>query len=332
MNICYFTCSTKYGGLEKVTVDISNSISLNNNVIVLVPNGCQYKDKFSQNITLIEYKSLDRRLNPFLYLEVYFILKKYKIDLVHTHASKATQIFYYLNKFMKLIHVATKHNARKGKIFNKIKYVTAVSNDSAKTIKNDNVKVIYNGIQVLEIKDNTQKNEVFTITAIGRLDKIKGFDTLIKEFSKIKNSAILQIVGEGEEYNNLNSLIKELSLENKVSLLGFRKDIPKIINSSDLVVMSSLSEGFSIVMIESIFYAKVFISTKVSGCKDVLSSKLLIEDFNIASKIDEVIDNYQEFMCEFSELRNKYKDKFTLENISKEYLDYYSYILEIERR
>jgi len=233
---------------------------------------------------------------------------------------------------MKLIHVATKHNARKGKIFNKIKYVTAVSNDSAKTIKNDNVKVIYNGIQVLEIKDNTQKNEVFTITAIGRLDKIKGFDTLIKEFSKIKNSAILQIVGEGEEYNNLNSLIKELSLENKVSLLGFRKDIPTIINSSDLVVMSSLSEGFSIVMIESIFYAKVFISTKVSGCKDVLSSKLLIEDFNIASKIDEVIDNYQEFMCEFSELRNKYKDKFTLENISKEYLDYYSYILEIERR
>ena len=332
MNICYFTCSTKYGGLEKVTVDISNSISLNNNVIVLVPNGCQYKDKFSQNITLIEYKSLDRRLNPFLYLEIYFILKKYKIDLVHTHASKATQIFYYLNKFMKLIHVATKHNARKGKIFNKIKYVTAVSNDSAKTIKNDNVKIIYNGIQALEIKDNTQKNEVFTITAIGRLDKIKGFDTLIKEFSKIKNSAILQIIGEGEEYNNLNNLIKELSLENKVNLLGFRKDIPTIINNSDLVVMSSLSEGFSIVMIESIFYAKVFISTKVSGCKDVLSSKLLIEDFNIASKIDEVIDNYQEFMCEFSELRNKYKDKFTLENISKEYLDYYSYILEIERR
>ncbi len=332
MNICYFTCSTKYGGLEKVTVDISNSISLNNNVIVLVPNGCQYKDKFIENVTLIEYKSLDRRLNPFLYLEIYFILKKYKIDLVHTHASKATQIFYYLNKFMKLIHVATKHNARKGKIFNKIKYVTAVSNDAAKTIKNDNVKIIYNGIKASKLENNNLKNQIFTITAIGRLDKIKGFDTLIKEISKIKNSAILQIVGEGEEYNNLISLIKELSLENKVSLLGFRKDIPTIINNSDLVVMSSLSEGFSIVMIESIFYAKVFISTKVSGCKDILSSKLLIEDFNIASKIDEVINNYQEFTDEFLKIRNKYKDKFTLENISKEYFDYYLKILELERR
>lgn len=332
MNICYFTCSRKYGGLEKVTVDISNSISLYNSVIVLVPNGCEYKDKFFKDITLVEYKSLDRRLNPFLYLEVYFILKKYKIDLVHTHASKATQIFYYLNKFMKLVHIATKHNARKGKIFNKIKYVTAVSNDAAKSIKNDNVKIIYNGIQPLELEDNKQKNEIFTITAIGRLDKIKGFDILIKEFSKIKNNAILQIVGEGDEYNNLISMIKELSLESRVKLLGFRKDIPVIINNSDLIIMSSLSEGFSIVMIESLFYAKLFISTKVSGCKDILTSKLLIEDFNIALKIDELINNYEEYKGEFFKIKNKYKNKFTLENISKEYFEYYSNILKIERR
>lgn len=332
MNICYFTCSTKYGGLEKVTVDISNSISLYTSVIVLVPYGCEYKDKFFKNIILVEYKSLDRRLNPFLYLEVYFILKKYKIDLVHTHASKATQIFYYLNKLMKLVHIATKHNARKGKIFNKIRYVTAVSNDAAKSIKNDNVKIIYNGIEPLTLEDNKQKNEIFTITAIGRLDKIKGFDILIKEFSKIKNNAILQIVGEGNEYDNLTSIIKEFSLENKVKLLGFRTDIPVVINNSDLIIMSSLSEGFSIVMIESLFYAKLFISTKVSGCKDILTSKLLINDFNIALKIDELIDNYEEYKDEFSKIKNKYKNKFTLENISKEYFEYYSNILKIERR
>lgn len=332
MNICYFTCSTKYGGLEKVTVDISNSISLYNSVIVLVPYGCEYKDKFFKNIILVEYKSLDRRLNPFLYLEVYFILKKYTIDLVHTHASKATQIFYYLNKLMKLVHIATKHNARKGKIFNKIRYVTAVSNDAAKSIKNDNVKIIYNGIEPLTLEDNKQKNEIFTITAIGRLDKIKGFDILIKEFSKIKNNAILQIVGEGNEYNNLISIIKELSLESRVKLLGFRKDIPVIINNSDLIIMSSLSEGFSIVMIESLFYAKLFVSTKVSGCKDILTSKLIIEDFNIALKIDELINNYEEYKDEFSRIKNKYKNRFTLENISKEYFEYYSNILKIERR
>ena len=79
---------------------------------------------------------------------------------------------------MKLIHVATKHNARKGKIFNKIKYVTAVSDDVAKSIQNDNVEIIYNGIEPLNIESSLCENKVFTISAIGRLDKIKGFDIL----------------------------------------------------------------------------------------------------------------------------------------------------------
>lgn len=332
MNICYFTCSTKYGGLEKVTVDISNNLSLNYNIIVLVPFGCNYKDKFSNNVTVVEYKSIDKRLNPFLYFEIFNILRKNKIDLVHTHAAKATQIFYYLNKFMKLIHIATKHNARKGKIFNKIKYVTAVSTDVAKSINSNNVKIIYNGIIPLKIENNSLENEIFTITAIGRLDKIKGFDILIKEFSKLKNNAKLDIIGEGIEYNNLNNLIKELSLEKRVNLLGFKKNIPELISKSDLVVMSSLSEGFSIVMIESIFYAKVFISTKVSGCTEILTSKLLINEFDIAAKIDDIIDNYQDYVIDFLEIKNKYKEKFNLTNLSKEYITYYEDILKMEQK
>ena len=63
-----------------------------------------------------------------------------------------------------------------------------------------------------------------------------------------------------------------------------------------------------------------------------MTSKLLIEDFNIALKIDEVINNYEEYTNEFSQIRDKYKDKFTLESISKEYYSYYLNILEIERR
>ena len=54
--------------------------------------------------------------------------------------------------------------------------------------------------------------------------------------------------------------------------------------------------------------------------------------FDAKSKIDEVMDNYQEFADEFLKIRNKYKDKFTIENISKEYFGYYLNILELERR
>lgn len=55
--------------------------------------------------------------------------------------------------------------------------------------------------------------------------------------------------------------------------MGFRKDIPTIINSSDLVVMASLSERFQYSYDWINILCKVFISTKVSGCKDILSSK-----------------------------------------------------------
>ena len=57
----------------------------------------------------------------------------------------------------------------------------------------------------------------------------------------------------------------------------------------------------------------------------VAGSKKHSEAYRIAS-------DYQEFVDEFLKIRNKYKDKFTLENISKEYFDYYLNILELERR
>ncbi len=53
------------------------------------------------------------------------MIKNY--DIVHTHGAKATQITYLLNKISPFIHIATKHNTRKGKIFNKVKNVISVS-------------------------------------------------------------------------------------------------------------------------------------------------------------------------------------------------------------
>ena len=124
MKICYFSCSSIYGGVEKIVVDSLNEISKNHECALIVPNGCRYKDKLSSNVKIIEYKSYDKRYNPFLYLEVLKVIKNY--DIVHTHGAKATQITYLLNKIILFIHVATKHNTRKGKIFNKVNNVISV--------------------------------------------------------------------------------------------------------------------------------------------------------------------------------------------------------------
>jgi len=323
-----FISSTGLGRGE-FYIDLVNEMSLNKDfkITLLVPVNAKFLPRVSKDINIIEYKSKDTRTNPFLYIELFNIFKNNRFDIVHTHFAKASELFFKLNKILRLKHIATKHNPRKGKIFNKIKYVTAVSIDVSKSIKKDEVKVIYNGVSPIEIEKKQTSNDIFTLSAIGRLDKIKGFDKLIKEMSKVQNRCVLNIIGDGEEYNNLSNLIKKYKLEDRVKLAGFKENIPEILAQSDMVIMTSLSEGFSLVMLESIFYAKLFVSTKVSGCKDILSSKLLIEDFEIASKIDDIILNYDEYILEFEEIKHKYQSLFMLKNISDEYIKYYKYVL-----
>ena len=62
--------------------------------------------------------------------------------LFYSHAAKATQITYILNKFLSFVHVANNVIIRKGKIFNKVKNVISVSNEVAKTITYDS-KTLY---------------------------------------------------------------------------------------------------------------------------------------------------------------------------------------------
>jgi len=329
VNICHFIASQGLGRGE-FYIDLINEMIKNKDIKInlLVPSNSKFIDRVDKRINILEYKSGDSRNNPFLYIELYKIFKKYSFDIVHTHFAKSTEIFYRLNKILNLKHIATKHNPRKGNIFNKIKYVTAVSNDVAKSINHKNVKIIYNGLLPEKIIHKNESNKVFTISAIGRLDKIKGFDILINEVSKIDQNFLLNIVGEGEEFNSLSKIIKEKKLNNKVKLIGFKKDIPNIISQSDLVVMSSHSEGFSLVMLESLFYGKVFISTKVSGSKDILSDDLLINDFNISEKISDVILNYEKYKLSFEKIKKQYSERFLLDNVVKEYFKFYKNILK----
>lgn len=325
MKICHFISSRGIGRGE-FYVDLVNELSKSQDIYLLIPEKSKFLHRVNSNITVIEYTSKDSRNNPFLYLELFKIFKKNNFDIVHTHFAKSSEIFYRLNNFFKIPHIGTKHNPRKGKIFNKLKYVTAVSKDVQKSIQSKST-IIHNGINPTKLNNRT-KNSIFTIVAIGRLDKIKGFDTLIKESIKVKNEFKLNIVGEGSEKENLKKIINNLKLNKKVELIGFQESIPKIMNSADLVIMTSISEGFSIVMIESLFYAKVFISTKVSGCKEILPDRLLIKNKNeIGNKIDDVIENYKVYENLFNTTKAEYQNKFLLSSISKEYIKYYNEVI-----
>jgi len=329
MKICHFIASSLFGGAERVVVNLCNEMSKTDEVHLITFDSRENLKDLSSNITLYTLKEF-KRYNIFAFTKLVKLIRKINPDIVNSHGAKATRIIYNIRNRIDVPFVGTKHNARRGKIFNKINHVIAVSADAQKSVKHNHVKVIYNGIKPVEVEDQT-KSEVFTLLAVGRLDKIKGFDLLIQECTKFTFPYLLQIVGDGEERASLLALVKNLKLEEKVEFLGFQDTIPQLMHSADVVVMSSHSEGFSLVMVESLFYANLFISTKVSGATEILDDEFLINDFRIADKLNEIYQNQEKYKKDFSLLRDRIKDQFLLENIAQEYRVYYQEILKESR-
>lgn len=79
----------------------------------------------------------------------------------------------------------------------------------------------------------------------------------------------LVLVGDGEKRPELEALIAELGLTERVHLLGLRNDVPNILKASDVVVMSSHREGLSLSNVEGMASGNPFVASDVEGLREV---------------------------------------------------------------
>jgi glycosyltransferase involved in cell wall biosynthesis len=333
LKIVQFIASKGWGGAEDSFIELCNALAKQIDIEVVLFKENLIEDKLDKKIIIHRLTSSSSRYNPFLYLELKQLLQKINPDIIHTHSAKASEIIYYLSKLIPLRQVATKRNPRKAKIFNKIKYIVAISQNVAQSISNTSPTIIYNGL-FKKTQNHTFKktdDNIFTIVAIGRLDKIKGFDKLIDEVSKLELPYKLELIGDGIELDNLKQLAKQKGISKKVDFLGYREDIPSIISNSDLVVVSSLSEGFGRVVIESLFYGKLLISTKVGISTEILPKSLLVEHNQIADKIKEIYKNQPKYIQLFESVKKEYLKKFSIQEKVQEYKNYYESILQRDK-
>ena len=114
-----------------------------------------------------------------------------------------------------------------------------------------------------------------------------------------------------------------MAISDKVIFEGFQNDIPTLMNQSDLVVISSHSEGFSVVMVEAFFYAPLFLSTKVSGATEILEEAFLMEHADMQAKIEAIFKDYATYQAQFDALRFRIQPLLTLQNTVAQYRAYY---------
>lgn len=109
--------------------------------------------------------------------------------------------------------------------------------------------------------------------AVGRLSDQKDFPTLLRAFAILrkKRSARLMIVGEGNARQKLEQLARELGIANSIELTGFQLNPLPYIKGADVLVMSSLYEGFGNVLVEALACGTPVVSTDcISGPGEIL--------------------------------------------------------------
>lgn len=144
------------------------------------------------------------------------------------------------------------------------------------------------------------------ILACGRLDPVKGYDNLIKAFSKIKDKYPywnIDIAGKnmpGRNYaDTLESLIKDLQLEGRVNLIGFHSDVKTLMKKYAIFCVPSRSEGFSLTLVEAMASGVATIAYELTGPREITLNEvdgLLVENQNIdamAEGLEYLIKNEQ---------------------------------------
>lgn len=134
----------------------------------------------------------------------------------------------------------------------------------------------------------------FIIVSIGRLVKRKAFDDSIKIISKLSKLPIkLLIIGDGPEREYLEKTIVDCEVTEKVKILGYLSNDEKFsyINCSDMMLMTSLHEGFGIIFMEAMFLGLPIACTNHGGQVDFVKHEkngLLFNVGDIESGVEAV--------------------------------------------
>ncbi len=115
--------------------------------------------------------------------------------------------------------------------------------------------------------------EVPTLCAVGRLSPEKNFLHLLRALPKLKKDGIpfrLQIIGEGEERSRLEEYIQRKHLGDCVRLLGWQENPYPYMKAADVIVCSSIYEGLSTVVTESLILGKAVVTTPCNGMAELL--------------------------------------------------------------
>jgi glycosyltransferase involved in cell wall biosynthesis len=170
----------------------------------------------------------------------------------------------------------------------------------------------------------------------GRLVYGKGFDLLPRAFAKLnlpKEKWEMNIIGGGEEYDNLQKQINELNLQDNIHLLGqkTKAEVVDILKISNAFILPSRAENFSVAVLEALACGLPVISSICGGIRECIFdfNGLLfpVDDVDaLADAIKYMFDNYQSY--DRQKIAEDCKNRFSPEVIAHQLTDVFELVLK----
>lgn len=165
-----------------------------------------------------------------------------------------------------------------------ISYATKQALVDYEFIPERKIEVIYNGIapvsadsaRALKLKQKLKiNNSTKVIGTIARLDPIKNHRMMFNAYKRVLNDfsdTILLLVGDGEERENIESLVKESGIQDKVILTGYISEPGTYLECMDIFLLPSLSEGTSMTLLEAMSLQKPCVVTDAGGNREIIKN------------------------------------------------------------
>ena len=293
--IVHVTFGLDLGGLERLLLEIADKTLPERQQLFFVSLG-------TMGIVATEIRKLGwpvvclhrpTGVCPSLLFSLARIFLGVRPDVVHTHDARALIYAAPAARLMRVKRVIhTQHGQNLGMTPRRLKllrfaakmtdHFVCVSRDARRIaaeqgISDDRLRVVYNGIDVDRMRsasnprrDNCERD---TLVTISRLSPEKDVSTLLKAIALVSDSipeVRLEIAGDGPCHAELLREAKELDLSHRVRFLGNVSDPARVLSRARIFVLSSISEGISLTLLESMSAGVPAIATRVGGTPEVI--------------------------------------------------------------
>ena len=221
-----------------------------------------------------------------------------QIEIVHAHIARDYPLAALVAGRGKARLVLTRHVLfplrRIHKLtLRRVAYVIAVSQAVADSLRaqrifrDDQIVVIHNGIDVEHLKrrrevasNRTNSGKPLRVGMIGHLAPIKGQEDFIRAAAIVcaqRSDVKFIIAGEdksrsGEHRRDIESLIRELRLEQRIELTGWIDDVADLLSTLDVFVSPSRSEPFGLSIVEAMAAGVPVIATRSEGAREIVDA------------------------------------------------------------